>query len=262
MEKNIFSLRIADLTIEVHSLYEKCRLMCGEYVLDPAASAAEKPDIIVDIVPRNIKRVNDLFQKQEVREGNGTYLYYDPGYMEYYAVQRKISEAMPMHGGMLMHGAVVADSGYAYMFTAPSGVGKSTRASLWLKTYPDAYIINGDKPFIRLKGDSVIAYGSPWCGKERWNTNVGVPLRAIFLLERSSGLEMGSQIQKITIAEAYVALLNQIYQPEHPQAMANSLKLLKEIGEKVDLYRFRSTPTEEAVRLAYETARPGAEHDL
>ena len=55
-----------------------------------------------------------------------------------------------------MHGAVVAIDNKAYMFTANSGVGKTTRAKLWLNEYPDSIIVNGDKPLIKITENIII----------------------------------------------------------------------------------------------------------
>lgn len=64
-----------------------------------------------------------------------------------------------------MHGTVVDHNGQAYMFTAPSGTGKTTHAKLWLDNLPDAFIVNGDKPFIIAGDEQPKACGTPWAGK-------------------------------------------------------------------------------------------------
>ena len=155
----------------------------------------------------------------------------------------------------LMHGSVVALDNQAYMFTAPSGVGKTTRTRLWLDLYPDSIVVNGDKPLIKITSTEAIACGTPWCGKEGWNTNTMVPLRAIFLLERADEGEESS-CEEISLGKAFPFLLQQTHRPEDPDLMRKTLSLLKSLEGKVKIYRFRSTPTEDSVRLAYETARP------
>jgi hypothetical protein len=72
----------------------------------------------------------------------------------------------------LMHGAVVVVDGSIYMFTAPSGTGKSTHVALWKKYFKNVEIINGDKPFSRVDESSVWVYGIPWpvkkAGRRMW----------------------------------------------------------------------------------------------
>ncbi len=46
--------------------------------------------------------------------------------METLALLRKVAEVLPEKDGFLMHGAVIQWKDKAYMFTAPSGTGKTT----------------------------------------------------------------------------------------------------------------------------------------
>ena len=50
-----------------------------------------------------------------------------------------------------------------------------------------------------MSGNEVIACGTPWCGKEGWNTNIMVPLRAVFLLERAEE----DSIEEISLGQAF-----------------------------------------------------------
>lgn len=58
--------------------------------------------------------------------------------------------------------------------------GKSTHIALWRK-YPGEQVktINGDKPILWATEKETCVYDTPWAGKERWETNTGVPLRKI-----------------------------------------------------------------------------------
>lgn len=246
--KTRFYIKLAEVIIEINSLYKECRSRCADYEVKDIDSV-NCVDFVVDIVPRNIKRENFEFQ---IHNKNKSFLYYDPGYLEYFAVQRKISELIPKHGAFLIHGAVVEYEGIGVMFTAQSGVGKSTRTRLFLEEYPGSIVVNGDKPFLKLKGNNVYAFGSPWCGKEKWNTNIGVPLKAILLLERADDGEKSS-INELPFEEVYLELLNHVYIPNDPESLYITLKLLKELNGKVKVYRFRSTNTHESIRYAWES---------
>ena len=93
-----------------------------------------------------------------------------------------------------MHGAVVAWKNQGYLFTAPSGTGKSTHLALWKKYLGDqAEVINGDKPILKVTEDEVWVYGTPWAGKEQWQVNKKVALKGICFLERGEK----NSIQKI-----------------------------------------------------------------
>ena len=195
-----------------------------------------------------------LAEREAIRRGYSQKFYF-PGYLEAIAINRHIATNMLAYDTFLMHGSVIAKDGVAYMFTACSGVGKSTRTRLWLNLYPSSFVINGDKPLIKITDTEAIACGTPWCGKEGLNTDVMLPLKVIFLLERTDEGEESS-IEEICFEKGFPILLQQTYRPENPELLRKTLFLLKALNRKVKIYRFRSEPTEESVRMAYEVARP------
>ena len=74
---------------------------------------------------------------------------------------------------MLLHSSCVVYEDKAYLFSAPCGTGKSTHTQIWLKRFPGAYILNDDKPAIRIMEDGVYAFGTPFSGKTDLNVNKG-----------------------------------------------------------------------------------------
>ena len=75
--------------------------------------------------------------------------------------------------------------GLGYLFTAPSGTGKSTHIRLWRQFLGEAgHIVNGDKPFLSVEEGKVFVWGSPWAGKENWQKNRKAPLHGICLLKQ------------------------------------------------------------------------------
>lgn len=80
---------------------------------------------------------------------------------------------------LLIHASVVRNNGYGYAFTAPSGTGKSTHTSLWIKHIPGSDLMNDDNPIVRIIGNRPYIYGSPWSGKTPCYRNIKAPLGAI-----------------------------------------------------------------------------------
>lgn len=173
---------------------------------------------------------------------------YDCSPLELQIIHRKITEKLLLHDTLLIHGAVVVKDSQAFMFTAPSGIGKTTRVKLWLKEYGESYVLNGDKPFIRIMGSNVIVYGSPWCGKEKMGINSQSPLKAIYLLNRGDK----DKIERIGFYDALSFLLQQTYCTNNSNTIYKTLKLLNLLCKNVKIYRYFSTPTPDSVRLAYE----------
>lgn len=198
-----------------------------------------KPDITVTITQADI----DFERSRDAEAEHAT-----DGYLETLAVYRSIAEQMLDFDTILMHGSVIGVGDRAFMFTAASGVGKTTRTQWWLQQVPDSYIINGDKPLLHIADSQVIACGTPWSGKENLNADRSAALQAIILLERLEGkqpenIPEGSRdnpysLQKISFLEAFTMLLQQTYRPASPILMSKTLNLLKKIGQNVPVYRY------------------------
>lgn len=175
---------------------------------------------------------------------------------ELYAMTIPLSEQLPGLGRMMTHGVAIAYKGKSYIFTAESGVGKSTRAFLWQKYLgPDKVrIINGDKPILWFRDDAVYACGSPWSGKEHLDENVCVPLGGICLLKRlDTDPEGGNRIVKATPGEALDFLLHQTFIPANPSAQIKTFQLLEELFARVPVYHLITDLSEEGVKVAAET---------
>ena len=172
--------------------------------------------------------------------------------IDFQRAYKKIIQKMYSYDVFLIHGSVIAEGNRAYMFTAASGVGKTTRTRLWIEEFPNSIIVNGDKPLIKVTQSDVYACGTPWCGKEGWNTNVMVPLKAIFLLERVEN-EEDNAVEEISPNSAWQLLLRHVYWPSDIEAFQKTVCLLKDVVNRVKIYRFYSTPTHEAIRFAHDT---------
>ena len=240
-----FQIGIAGKAVNIFCLYDRVRYRCEDYLTHEEIS-----DFSVYITRDDLKKEEAIINA----EGDPRVSFTSDLVLEDIAVYRKICDEMLNYSTLLMHGAVIAYEGNAYMFAARSGVGKSTRAELWLKEYPGSVVVNGDKPLIRITEDQAIACGTPWSGKEGWNTNIMVPLKAIFLLERADDGDESS-IAEVSFEESFPGLLQQVHHPDNSELMRKALLLLQSLRGKVKIYKFRSTPSPEAIHLAYETAR-------
>ncbi|MBR3456254.1 MAG: hypothetical protein IKH26_13145 [Bacteroidaceae bacterium] len=90
---------------------------------------------------------------------------------------------MVMCGGLILHSSFIIHEGEAILFTAPSGTGKSTQASLWQR-YAGAEIINGDRSVVWYDGQQFMASGLPFCGSSGINKDRTVPLACIAFIEQ------------------------------------------------------------------------------
>ena len=233
---SVFNIKIANTVIGIETVHVLPFALSRKFLTD------EEPDIRINSTQNDIDVEKPLYEAE-----NGLTASWD-GSVEVTVVLRKVAESILDRGAFVIHGSAIAVDNEAYLFTANSGVGKTTHSLKWLKHISGAYPVNGDKPLI-LTGDVPLACGSPWAGKESLYTNKMVPLKAIVLLERSEK----NEIHPISFAEAFLFLLQQIHRPEETEKMRKTLSLLKTLDGKVDFYRFQmNNYREDCLQVSYE----------
>lgn len=120
----------------------------------------------------------------------------------------RFSTALLDHQGFMLHSSAVILDGGAYLFSAPSGTGKSTHTEKWIRLFGAEYL-NDDKPALRLVDGVWMAYGTPWSGKHDLSKPAGVPLRGIAFLCRGDQ----NDVSPMDPAEALPCLMSQtVYQ--------------------------------------------------
>lgn len=231
---NVFRMRVAELTVEVHSLYPDVKGLCREYLCEDEA------DIVISMTEEDIDEERKRYPDGEKIAA---------GYIETLAVYRKLAEAALDHEILLIHGSAVAVDGKGYLFLAPSGTGKSTHTRLWREYFGDrAEMINDDKPLLRLEENQILVCGTPWNGKHRLGTNKNVPLQGLCILRR--GKE--NKIRRVSAKEAYADVLRQIYRPlADREKMEKTMELMDEIL-RLPLYYMECTISAEAAKMSYE----------
>lgn len=150
-------------------------------------------------------------------------------------------------GGMLLHASAVVRDGKAYLFSAPSGTGKSTHTALWCSVFPDAVILNDDKPALRREEGRWYAYGTPWSGKTAQNLNLRTELAGICLLRRGEE----NVIRPFGGAGAIHDILEQTIRPRHPRLLGNLMDLLDKLLNEVPVWEMECNMDPEAARVSY-----------
>lgn len=236
-----FNIKLADVLIGITCNYEDTKKLCENYIVQD-----ENPEFCVSSNMEDIE-----FERQKsIREARyeGIPVYdYENGYLETLAIYRKIAVKMLDYNTCVFHGAAIALNNEAYLFTAKSGTGKTTHVDLWLKQFKGSYIVNGDKPLLKINEDSVYVCGTPWAGKEAFNTNCIVPLKAICILER----DVTNHIEKINYKDAFDMLVQQIYRPSDIEGIKKTLNLVSMLGKGVSIYKLGCNMEEEAAIVSY-----------
>ena len=156
---------------------------------------------------------------------------------------------MPKYNTILFHGSVLAIDGRGYLFTAPSGTGKSTHTRLWKEYFKDRIIVvNDDKPFLKIEGDEVFAYGTPWDGKHRLSSNIKIPLKGICILSQ----DRENWIKKIDGKSVYPYLYNQVYHILNERENAiKTLQIFDKLLKIVPIYKMGCNISYDAAKTSY-----------
>lgn len=134
---------------------------------------------VLDVSKMSLQNERDLLNKEYPN-----YLFSDAD-VEYNIIYREISIILYQNNVIMMHGVLISMKNTGYLFTAKSGVGKSTHAKMWQETFGNEMIIvNGDKPLLKVEHGNLYGYGSPWNGKENIGVNNKVQIKAICHLAR------------------------------------------------------------------------------
>lgn len=229
-----FKIKIADKVIEIESIYDRVYEMCSDYIVR---------DCEADFKVVSTQSAID-YESELDSEG----ILVSDLYRETLSVYRLICEKMLDYSTFLMHGSVVGVGDMAFMFTAKSSVGKTTRTNMFLDQIESSYVVNGDKPLLKVGEDCIYACGTPWSGKENLNTNTMVPLKAILFLERDEK----TSLEKIPFSQAFITLYQQIYRPSNPVLMAKTLSLIKAMENKVDFYSYHMNLVDTDLQAIYD----------
>lgn len=239
----MFYIKIAKLLVQVNNHYDLIRQQCQPYLVEPH----REPDLVMEADEKEIAFGKAWFLQHEHTE-------ITDAESEFSRAPFSIYSKLPAFGAMWLHSVLLEMDGEGYAITAPSGYGKSTQGQLWLKAFPDrARIINGDNPIVRKEGEGFVAYGTPFCGKEGYQVNIGVPLKGFCYLkhgETNSIRRMDSTVAFAQLLREYQCRFTAEYQERH-------MELLQQFVETVPIYVLTCNLDGQAPIVAYEGMKHG-----
>lgn len=166
------------------------------------------------------------------------------------AILRVICSHIIDKGGFFLHCSCLKYGDDAIIFTAPSGTGKSTHASLWRNHFGDeVMMINDDKPLVREKDEGFMIYGTPWNGKHGLGANISAPIKAIVFLKQAHD----NHAEAISPIEALTLILQQTVMPSDKAQLSKLMDMLGRLVETVPMYRLGCTISDEAVTTIFNT---------
>ncbi|MBR4769240.1 MAG: hypothetical protein IK088_09750 [Lachnospiraceae bacterium] len=231
MSANAFTVSLAGTTILVRPFSEKLEPFLAGYVVTD-----DNPRYTVEI------REEDVLEEPE-----------------YLALHRKLAEILIREDVLLVHASVIAIDGFGYAFLGRSGTGKSTHARLIRETFGSrTFMVNDDKPFFKVTGEGVFAYGSPWSGKHHLETNTYVPIRGMCFLHQAED----NSIKPLTGFDYFRSFFPQIYRQNDGANEGRTLELAETIVKTVPGYTMNCNMEPDAARLSVSTMHRFSIEDL
>lgn len=235
-----FQIRLTEMPVGITAEHEEVMRICRKYICEE-----DKCVFHVSVSEDDMRKEAEYFNTRNGDDAQQVLMWQ----LERSALYRKIAEEMIDHDRILIHGSALSMDGNGYLFTAPSGTGKSTHAALWRTVFQDRVVmINDDKPLVWMKDDQILVYGTPWDGKHHLSNNIGVPLKGICRIIRCAQ----NSIQRVSKEEGMTHLLEQTFRSSDPQRLLKTLEMLKEITEQIPVYDLYCNMETDAAITAYE----------
>ena len=206
----------------------------------PYEVAAEGPaDILLTCDDQQILDLNPQLQTLDMAQYMGTGRYF--------------SQALLQFGGVYLHSSAVMLDGKAYLFSAPSGTGKSTHTEKWCRLFGATYI-NDDKPVLRCHDGQWFAYGTPWSGKNDLSTPAGYPVGGIAFVHRGEE----NKLERLEPATALSSFLSQsLWKLGTKEEMSKQLQLVGDLLTKVPVWKLTCNKDDAAAVMARHGMQEG-----
>ena len=227
----IKKFKIADVVFEMELSFEETAYWYEPYLYDG------KEEAEFTLIP-DPKRMDYLVK-------NGVDI--TPAIAENIVLCTDFNRRLMKHYGSYIHSSALFFEGKAYLFSANSGVGKSTHTKKWLKRFGDrAVIINDDKPSYRFVDGKCIIYGTPFAGGTDVQKNLSAELGALVFIERSEE----NSLEKIPVSKAIALLLEQSPRRGNEAIADRQLEMYSMLLSKYPAYLLKCNMDDSAVDTA------------
>ena len=210
--EGVLKYKIADLIVEFTAKYDDTKRLS-----EPFRYHGDRPTDIV------LSTNDEFLEKMLSKAVEGTTI----GQIENFDFANQFNRAAIKFGTMLVHSSALIYDGGAYLFSADSGVGKSTHTKLWLKAFGDkVHIMNDDKPVVKLYDDRAVAFGTPFDGGSGIALNESYPLRAIIFVERGEQNSVRIPDSREIIQKLYFQTARMVDRETAEKMLVNMEKLI------------------------------------
>lgn len=222
---------IAGLKVEMQPQFDRLKRQSETYKSSGRPVIRLNPDLYGESIPKAYKNMD--------------------GKREYIYKGAQFCQKIIRHGRFFLHASAVVYNDEAYLFSAPSGMGKSTHTALWIKEFPGSYILNDDKPVIYPEKSGIYVWGTPFSGKTDLHVNRKVRLRAICFLKQGNE----NRITAISEERAIALTLNNTYRPKSGEEMNLLLDMIGQVVERADIFEMSCRNEASAAEISYKAMK-------
>ncbi len=241
------SVKLGGIPMRVRFRFENNGAFFSDYITE------EKPLLVIDPSDEDVERIRNQMALSSGKNGMSGQKF-RPDFIERNVLHSLVAEQLVSYDVLLMHGSALCMDSQAFLFTAQSGVGKSTHARLWREVFGDRVrMINDDKPLLQIRDSDVLVWGSPWNGKHRLSSNICAPLKAVAALHQAAE----NRVVRMTDTEAFSVLRQRAYQAISFERGMAVIELEKKILSMIPFYDLWCNMRPEAAEVAFREMASG-----
>ncbi len=229
-----------DLCIEILTTPPRMRGNGRLLLRDPELFIIEATDHYILLFPT----ASQILEAYLAKDGNYARFYCIPPFNDglredlFHAFRLIYLYLAEKHQMAALHSASILYKGRAWLFSAPSGTGKSTHTNLW-KTLLRTPVINGDLNLLTIKDGRAVIHGIPWCGTSGIYDTHTYPLGGIILLKRSEK----DLVELLTEDQKQLLVLQRLISPAWDKHfLSRNLELTNALVKNILVCRLLCTP--------------------
>lgn len=167
-------------------------------------------------------------------------LHYDSVFVSLFALERQVIR----RESMILHCAYIKYYEKAILFSAPSGIGKSTQAGLWAK-YRGSETINGDRALLCKIDSRWTACGWPVCGSSEICNLGDIPICAVIMLRQGKD----NHVERLSPIQAFLQLYSQITVNQwNREFTKKAVEMIEDLVTHVTVWQLTCDISEESVQ--------------
>lgn len=141
-----------------------------------------------------------------------------------------------------IHSVSILYNNKAWLFSGPSGTGKSTHTAIWKRVF-DTPILNGDVNLLAIVGGRPVIYGIPWCGTSQTYTTSAYELGGIVILKQSKN----NRVVKFEEDEKVINIANRFFSPNwKKEQVAASIEFASALVDEILVCKLECNMEDEA----------------